>query len=565
MKNIILRFRFYILAVIFILGFALRFYQLDKIPDGLYQDETAIGYNAYSILTTGKDEYGVSYPLYFKSFGDRKLPAYIYLTAASESVFGVNAFSVRFTSAILGSLTIIVLYFLVFEVAKKRELSLLSSFFLAITPWHMHFSRAGFEVNIALFFALAGTLSLIYARKPSRLQIGFLILSIISFGLSLYSYNVTRILSPLLALSVLFIYRRDYLRLPKYVIGIGVVVVVVIVLPFLMTIFSREGVSSAGGALITSNDIQARSVEFRSYFIEHALFAKLFLNKWVMTLWVYIENMGRALDLNFYFVKGSEHGNQGIGTVGPFYRFELPLFLFGVASLIQKKFKMSLFVTWGVVSLLVLSLSKEVPHATRGYFLVIPVTVIAAAGVFYILELSKLIPQKIRYIALSIFVIGSLYNFVYYMSSYFVRFPIAYAAAWRQQDQNLVSYIQANQDKYDKIIFDAKTDFIYTSYLFYSKYSAREFYSTVKRLPDDTEGFSKVQSFGKLEFKEVDWSKDYRQSRTLIVTTTDNKPKEVPPLKAFYFPTRPVVVSLKEELFEYPVSDIPYVLVEGRM
>src|SRR5258706_1583069 len=94
-----------LLTIIFLLALFLRFYKLTEIPNGFNQDESSIGYNAYSILRTGKDEYGKSFPVYFKSFGDQKLPVYIYLTAATESIFGLNEFAVRFPSAALGTLT----------------------------------------------------------------------------------------------------------------------------------------------------------------------------------------------------------------------------------------------------------------------------------------------------------------------------------------------------------------------------------------------------------------------------------------------------------------------------
>ncbi len=92
----------HILLVVLILfiGIFLRFFRLGEVPNGLNQDETSIGYNAYSILKTGKDEHGKFMPLYFKSFNDFKLPVYIYLTAASEMIFGVTAFAVRFPSAL---------------------------------------------------------------------------------------------------------------------------------------------------------------------------------------------------------------------------------------------------------------------------------------------------------------------------------------------------------------------------------------------------------------------------------------------------------------------------------
>src|SRR3989344_4929450 len=102
--------RFYLFLIfIFILSFLLRFYKLGQIPFGFSQDESAIGYNAYSILQTGKDEYGKFLPVYFKSFGDYKLPVYFYLTALSVKIFNLNEFSVRFSSALLGSVSVVIL------------------------------------------------------------------------------------------------------------------------------------------------------------------------------------------------------------------------------------------------------------------------------------------------------------------------------------------------------------------------------------------------------------------------------------------------------------------------
>jgi len=100
-----------LLAVIILIGAFLRFYHIDKSPPGLYIDEASIGYNAYTILTSGKDEYGETFPLFFRSFGDYKPPVYIYMTAGSMALFGKNEFAVRFPSALLGSATIVVFYF----------------------------------------------------------------------------------------------------------------------------------------------------------------------------------------------------------------------------------------------------------------------------------------------------------------------------------------------------------------------------------------------------------------------------------------------------------------------
>ena len=127
-----------IIFLILSIAFLLRFYKLGEIPAGFYQDESAIGYNAYSVMETGKDEHGQTFPLYFKSFGDYKLPVYIYLTALSVQTFGLNEFAVRFPSALFGFLTVVVFYFFVKELTRNKPLSIISTAFLAISPWHLH-------------------------------------------------------------------------------------------------------------------------------------------------------------------------------------------------------------------------------------------------------------------------------------------------------------------------------------------------------------------------------------------------------------------------------------------
>ena len=100
-----------LIYLIITLGLFLRVVYLNINPPGLTVDEVSIGYNAYSILKTGRDEYGTFLPFDFKSLGDYKPPLYIYLTAFSEAVFGLNEFAVRFPAALLGTISIIFIYY----------------------------------------------------------------------------------------------------------------------------------------------------------------------------------------------------------------------------------------------------------------------------------------------------------------------------------------------------------------------------------------------------------------------------------------------------------------------
>src|SRR3989339_575507 len=119
------------LLLITILGFLIRLVNFPLLPAEMNRDELALGYNAYSILQTGKDEYGKSFPIVFRSFGDYKLPVYVYLLAPFVQAFGVTALAVRLPSFIAGVLLIPVLYWFVFSLFRNTSRAVWSSAVLA--------------------------------------------------------------------------------------------------------------------------------------------------------------------------------------------------------------------------------------------------------------------------------------------------------------------------------------------------------------------------------------------------------------------------------------------------
>ena len=89
-----------ILLVIVLLAAVIRLWQLDSNPPGLTWDEAALGYNGYSIMQTGRDEYGSFLPLSLKSFGDYKPAVYAYLTIPFIAILGLTEWAVRLPSAL---------------------------------------------------------------------------------------------------------------------------------------------------------------------------------------------------------------------------------------------------------------------------------------------------------------------------------------------------------------------------------------------------------------------------------------------------------------------------------
>lgn len=531
------------------IGLFLRFYKLGSTPNGLYQDETAIGYNAYSILTTGKDEYGKPFPLYFKSFGDYKLPVYMYATVPSIKLFGLTPFAVRFPSAFFGFLTILLLYILVLAISKKEDLARSASFLLAINPWHIHYSRAAFEVTIALFLFLLGTVLL---HKAYERKSGYFLTGTVCFLLGFYSYNLTRLLAPILYITTLYLFHKKP-GIGKLETATTLVVAVTVLFPFIQTFFAAGGVGSAEGTLIfTSAAVQAPLLELRSYMLAlPPLVTKMFFNFYALTGWQYLVNIASYVSVPFFFISGSPHGNHGIGNVGQFYLFELPLVILGAYLFLKEKntFAKLLF-AWLGVTIMVAAFTREAPHATRSFFLLFPMIMFSSQGLL----------SLFRYNAAKLFIIAlAAYNIVFFLFSYFVRFPVALSKSWRASDGDVSVFIKNQDGNYDRVLIDKKAGLVYTSVLFYTSYPPEEFQRTAIRLPDDSEGFSEVLSFGKFEIRDINES-DFRKPKTLIVTTPDNTPKFVAPYATFYYPSRPVVIAVKQQVIHYPVQDAAYVV-----
>jgi 4-amino-4-deoxy-L-arabinose transferase-like glycosyltransferase len=557
-----MRTRFLLLSIL-ILAACIRLIHLGILPNGLQQDETSLGYNAYSIVKTGRDEYGKPYPFLFKAFGEYKLPGYIYLSTIPISILGPTATAVRLPSAIFGILTVLLVYLLVMELSdgKKQSLALLSAAFIALNPWHIHFSRGAFEVTPALFFLTLGVWSFFRATRTH--SVWLYVLAITAAIASMYTYNITRVVAP--ALVAYFVWsERKRIQLRRTSIIKIVLFSSILLVPFVVTALSVGGFSSTTGTLLFSSPVnQAQMLEFRSYMSDlPPLLTKLLFNAPLQSLWLYVEHIVSYLSVSFLFVSGSTHGNHAIGTTGQFYVFELVTMIVGLLGLFRTPSTLrSVMASWTITVVLVAAATREAPQATRSFFLIVPLSVLSAFGFLQSVQYLRSRSSRIVRMTLTVLSIGCiLYSVARFGFSYTQRFPVAYGPAWKSADYQVSTFIQDHESDYDKVIFDTDTGFMYTSYLYYSAFSPREFYETVKRAPDTNEGFSAVTSFGKFEFKDVH-EKDFQTPRMLIITTPQNKPNHVPPLEAFYYPKRPVVMVVDGEIIRFPVEDIAYVAV----
>src|SRR3989339_1759883 len=145
----------HVIVLIICLALLLRLLNLATNPPGLNWDEVSMGYSAYSILETGADEWGVKYPLLFRTYGEWKSPVYIYLLVPFIKVFGLNPWGVRLPAALFGVLAIYLTY-LIGRKLYSEKVGLWAAFFLTVSPWHLMLSRPGYEAGVALALILTG-------------------------------------------------------------------------------------------------------------------------------------------------------------------------------------------------------------------------------------------------------------------------------------------------------------------------------------------------------------------------------------------------------------------------
>lgn len=228
-------YRVLLLVIMLVLGIALRLYRLDDIPPGLNPDEASIGYNAYSLLETGKDRYGETLPLAFRSLGTYILPVYTYLTIIPTAIFGPTIFSARFISAVSSIVLIIITLAVVFEIKKISFRSrLLAGLFISISPWAVYFGRGGHEISLSLtFFALSILLFIKSLSNPK-----WIILTLLIAGLSGMTYYTERYLNLIFFPLLLWLFKDKFIKYKKFLL-IGIVLFLIIQLPQLFLIQSE--------------------------------------------------------------------------------------------------------------------------------------------------------------------------------------------------------------------------------------------------------------------------------------------------------------------------------------
>jgi 4-amino-4-deoxy-L-arabinose transferase-like glycosyltransferase len=521
-----------ILLFIILVATFLRFFQLATLPPSLTWDEVAWGYNAYSLGLDGKDEFGKFLPYdYLESFGDFKPPVYAYLDILPIKIFGLTEFAVRFPSALFGVLTVFLTYLLVkriFYKSKNKELyGLLTAGLLAISPWHILLSRAAFEANVATFFLVFGVYAFLRAIQDKS---KFLILSTISFALSIYTFNTSRIVAPLLVLLLIIAFRKKLLVLKKISIA-ALLAGLLIVIPLTSFLLSPQAKLRYQEVNIFSNLDLVKTSNQEITNDHNAWWSKIIHNRRIIYAREYMKHYFDNLSLNFLFVKGDENPKFSTQDIGQMYLWELPFLIIGTLFLFRfREGNWFIVPIWLLLAIIPAATARETPHALRIETTLPTFQIIVAYG---IINTYLLLKKYRKTFTISLSLIAALF-FIYFLHVYFVLYPEEFSVNWQYGYKESIAYAKSVQNQYDHIVVENSLGRPYIYYLFYQKISPVDFRrsATIKR---DAFGFVSVEGFSKYEFPEMIQIDPNSKKTLYILYKGNNSLANKKPIKTFYF------------------------------
>jgi len=504
-----------ILIGILLLAAFLRVFGLNKIPPELFGDEVDDGYQAYSLLKTGRDYRGNFLPVYSESFAEPRAPLLFYATIPFEAVFGLNEWGVRLAPAFFGVLAILLTYWLVKEILAEEKVALIAVFLLTVSPWHLSYSRAAFEVSLLLFLVLLGTVSFLKALKGES-KCWFW--SAISFGLCFYAYSTANIFVPLWLLFLIYFSRSQLKKVWKNsskAIVLALMIGGLVVLPLAKEILFGSAGFRFGLVSIFSDPQMVDQISFkRSVAPLTSLTERLFHNKvafWFRAFW---GNYLEALSFKFLFVSGDpnpRHSVPGFGLL--FLAFFVP-FLLGIFRLFQKNFReFFFFLAWLLIAPVPSSLTiGGGSHATRLFLILPPVIVFTAEGIYFLTK------SKIGRWGLAGLSLVFIFEFFSYGHELAVHYPRETFRYWHYgYKQAILAYLK-NKDRCSEIYLNNTHEPFLIRYLFWTKTDPAWFRQNFKGDEDSFQADGLFQGFslGKAYFIRLTTPDKLAAIRTIL-------------------------------------------------
>lgn len=484
------------LFIILIASF-LRLYHLDKVPVGLHGDEASIGYNAYSLLKTGKDQNGNFLPIAVDQFGDFRPAGYHYVDIPFVALMGLNITSTRLPGALFGIGCIIAFYFLLFQLFNKKSIALIGSFLLAVSPWHIVISRATSEGVIAAFFVLLGTIFFFRSFKKTKYSLWFLAAGFLSYFVSFLFYHSARLFAPMIAV-ILFPIAYYHFKLSKKIIITSACLFIILLagLFFLLTV----GKGSYRAADVSILNIPGGSKELKQAMDEdgtqNPLLTRFFHNKLYFYSRLFAIEYYQHFSGEFLFVNNGNPVRYKVPWSGNVYPVEAPFLLIGFAFLLtaalkEKKLLFFIPIAWLLLGPIPAGLTwEDIPNVQRASFEIYGLVMLSSFGIY---EASKLVSKKVwLYAGGLLVVLFFLQNFLYFTHNYFYHTSLQEPWYRSASEAELVFDVVNNLPTYDRVEMTTQNNNNFIFYLYYTQFNPKEFQALGSPREKDNLHFGKL-------------------------------------------------------------------------
>lgn len=491
---------------ILVLAIFTRVWKLATLPPSLYWEETALGYDAYSLLKTGKDYHGNSFPLVaFTSFGDYKPSLYFYALIPSIGLLGLNELAVRLPSAISGIAAVYFIYLIAQELKLGKRVALTAAFLLSVSPWAIHFSRVAFEVNLGSTLFLGGFYCLLRSRRKTM----WLYLATVILSLSMYAHHGFRLLAPLFAIGLL-----PFLAINKkktiHAIASSILALVLIT-PILLKVnapevkhrFQETNLLATSNAVIFTNRARER--------LGNTVLARLMYHRYWFWGGEVITNYFKHFNLNFLLLTGDTNPRHGTQEFGNLYHWEIISLTAAIYYLIKKKDKKLVpLLVFIFLSPLPSSVATGAPHALRSLPLAGGLALLSAYGLVKLIDSQTKTRQLTLTGILGSFIIIEFFVFSHF---YFTHYSQLTAPHWQYGYKEVIAFTESVKDEYDHIYFTREYGRPSIYVLFYGKYNPKAIQLIEPHLKKDQQ---ELLEFGKYQFTDT----IPQTPHSLIVTTS---------------------------------------------
>jgi len=477
----------YLILILFV-STLFRLWGLGKIPEGFHADEAAFGYNAYSLLKTGKDEYGKVIPLVLRSFDDYKGAIYSYLTVPFVALFGLNEFSVRLPTAIAGILIVLVSAVLTLALTQNVLLSLLTAAIVSFSPSSLLLSRVQSDPLVAVLFIFIGWYCI--GKYTSSKKYIWAVGGLGFWFISCFTYASPRALL-LGFIPLLFGYYYPRLDVNRKLVFI--LIYITILLTSIYLLFGFSGSRYGQINIFSSQDVQLPlNEQIREDGVAGSTIAltRTYHNKIVDYGRYIIHNYADYFGFDFLFYQAYQPEREKIPNIGFMYFIDLPFFFIGLYQILKFKRRWGFFILgWLFFTPLALAVfGQETPNIHRYYFSILPGSIMVAFG---IIQCIKFTYKKIRlFVIFGIIILYSM-NVSYFIHELFIHQPL-HAPYYRGfAYKEMVRSLQNIYHNYDKIIITKTNSSPYIYILFYTGYNPKRYQQLGSPRDYDYKGFDK--------------------------------------------------------------------------